>query len=47
GKVTGSVSSNTDYLVVGENPGSSKTSKASELGVKTLKENDFRALIGQ
>jgi DNA ligase (NAD+) len=32
GKVTGSVSKNTDYLVLGENPGS-KLDKALELGV--------------
>jgi DNA ligase (NAD+) len=37
GKVTGSVSSNTNYLIVGENPGS-KLEKAQELGVKVLDE---------
>ena len=37
GKVTGSVSRNTDYVVVGENPGS-KYDKAQELGVATIDE---------
>jgi len=43
GKVTGSVSSKTDYLVVGENAGS-KLDKAQQLGVKTLSEAELRAL---
>jgi DNA ligase (NAD+) len=37
GKVTGSVSKKTNYLLVGENPGS-KFEKAQELGVPTLDE---------
>jgi DNA ligase (NAD+) len=43
GKVTGSVSSKTDYLVVGESAGS-KLDKARQLGVKTLEEAELRAL---
>jgi DNA ligase (NAD+) len=43
GKVTGSVSKKTDYLVVGEDAGS-KLDKARELGVKTLDESALRAL---
>ncbi|MGB7874155.1 MAG: helix-hairpin-helix domain-containing protein, partial [Anaerolineales bacterium] len=43
GKVVGSVSRNTDYLVVGENPGS-KLDKANELGVKIINEDELRSL---
>lgn len=39
-KVSGSVSSKTDYVVVGEDAGS-KLAKAKELGVKTLDERHF------
>jgi len=44
GKATGSVSKNTSYLVVGENPGS-KLDKAQKLGVKVLSEDEFLSLI--
>jgi DNA ligase (NAD+) len=44
GKVAGSVSKNTDYVLAGENPGS-KLQKARELGIKILTENDFKRLI--
>jgi DNA ligase (NAD+) len=43
GKVVGSVSKNTDYLVLGENPGS-KLDKAQELGVKIIDEDELRRL---
>jgi len=43
GRVTGSVSGNTDYLVAGENPGS-KYDKAQELGTPILDEDGLRAL---
>lgn len=43
GKVTGSVSKKTDYLVVGENAGS-KLEKAKELGVEILDEEMLTAL---
>lgn len=45
GRVTGSVSKATDYVVVGENPGS-KAKKAGDLGVELLDEASFRELIG-
>jgi DNA ligase (NAD+) len=44
GKVTGSVSKKTSYVVVGESPGS-KLAKAEQLGVTTLDEDGFDALI--
>lgn len=44
GKVTNSLSGRTDYLVVGENPGS-KLDKAAKLGVATLDEAAFLALL--
>ncbi len=44
GKVTGSVSGNTDYLVLGEEPGS-KLDQARKRGVSTLSEDDLRQLI--
>lgn len=40
GKVSGSVSSKTDFVVVGEDPGS-KFNEAKKLGVKTLSEEEF------
>ncbi len=44
GRVTGSVSGKTDYLVVGKNPGS-KYDKAQQLGVSILTEDKFKELI--
>lgn len=45
GKVSGSVSKKTDFVVVGENPGS-KTQKAEKLGVSIISEADLRIMIG-
>ncbi len=45
GKATASVSARTDYLVMGENPGS-KADKAAELGVPIIDEETFRAMGG-
>lgn len=44
GKVTGSVSAKTDYVLVGEDPGS-KLDKAKELKIETLSEYDFEKLL--
>jgi DNA ligase (NAD+) len=45
GRVTGSVTKKTDYLVVGEEPGS-KLDRARELGVKVLDEEAVVSLLG-
>jgi DNA ligase (NAD+) len=44
GKAASSVSAKTDYVVVGENPGS-KATKAEQLGRPILDEDGFRALL--
>ncbi|MGW8228156.1 MAG: NAD-dependent DNA ligase LigA, partial [Gammaproteobacteria bacterium] len=46
GKVSGSVSKKTDYVVVGENPGS-KAEKAEALGVEMLDEAGLKKLLKQ
>jgi DNA ligase (NAD+) len=46
GKISGSVSKKTDYVVVGTDPGS-KYEKAKELGVPILTEAEFEKLTGQ
>ena len=45
GKVTGSVSKKTDYVVVGEDPGGSKFNKAQELGTEQLDEDALVKLL--
>jgi len=44
GNPSSSVSKATDFVVVGENPGS-KYEKAKKLGVKTILEEDFIAMV--
>ena len=44
GKVSGSVSKNTDYVLVGDEPGS-KYEKAKELNILILSEEDFRKML--
>ena len=46
GRVTGSVSKKTSYVVLGEDPGS-KADDAERLGVPTLDEGAFLALVGR
>lgn len=45
GKVTGSVSKKTDYVIAGDDPGS-KLAKAEQLGITVLDENGLRKLLG-
>ena len=44
GDVSGSVSQQTDFVVVGKNPGS-KYDKAKKLGVKIIKEEEFLSKV--
>lgn len=44
-KVSGSVSKKTDYVIAGEEAGS-KLTKAQELGVKVITEDEFEQMIG-
>jgi DNA ligase (NAD+) len=44
GKVTGSVSPKTDYVVFGDKAGS-KLTKAQKLGVRTIDEEDLKKLL--
>jgi DNA ligase (NAD+) len=44
GKVSGSVSKKTNYVLVGDSPGS-KAEKAAQLGVKVISEDQFREML--
>ena len=45
GKISSSISKNTDFLILGKNFGPSKKSKADNLGIKIISENDFENLL--
>ncbi len=45
GKVSGSISKKTSYIVAGENMGPSKLEKATELGVKIIDEHQFSEMM--
>ncbi|MCX2745223.1 NAD-dependent DNA ligase LigA [Mangrovivirga sp. M17] len=45
GKVTGSISSKTNYIVAGENMGPSKLEKAKKLDIPVITEEDFNEMI--
>ena len=47
GKVTGGVSRNTNYLVVGESPGGSKYRKAQQLETLMIDEAQLLEMVGQ
>jgi DNA ligase (NAD+) len=47
GKVTGSVSKKTDFVVVGADPGASKYDKAVKLGLPVLDDDGFAVLLHQ
>jgi DNA ligase (NAD+) len=47
GKVTGSVSKKTDFVVVGADPGASKYDKAVKLGVPVLDDDGFEMLLSE
>ena len=47
GRLLGSVSGNTDYLIAGEKMGPAKREKAQRLGVTILSESEFMALLPQ
>jgi DNA ligase (NAD+) len=46
GRVTGSVSGKTDYVVAGADPGGTKYTKAQELGVEIIDEERLLELMG-
>jgi DNA ligase (NAD+) len=46
GRISSSISSSTDYLIVGESPGS-KLKKAEDLGISILNEDEFLSILGK
>ena len=47
GKNSTSVSSNTSFILAGENMGQSKKDKANELGIQILDEQEFLKIIDE
>lgn len=47
GKVTGSISKKTSYVIAGDNMGPSKKAKAEKLGIPVISENDYLEMISQ
>lgn len=45
GKVSSSISKKTDYIIAGDNMGPSKKTKAEDLGITIISEQDFIAMI--
>jgi DNA ligase (NAD+) len=45
GKVTGSISRNTDYLLAGADPGGTKYSRAQELGIAVIDDEGLRRIV--
>ena len=46
GSVTNSVTKSTSFLVVGEEPGATKSEQARNLGVAMLNEKEFLEILG-
>jgi DNA ligase (NAD+) len=46
GRVTGSVSGRTDYLIAGDSPGS-KLQQAENLGIEVIGEDELKHLLSQ
>jgi DNA ligase (NAD+) len=44
GKVSGSISSRTSYLLAGENPGS-KYDEAQKVGIKIINEEELKSMV--
>jgi DNA ligase (NAD+) len=47
GKVSGSISRKTNFVVAGADMGPAKRTKAEELGVRVINEEEFRGMIEQ
>ena len=45
GKVSGSISKKTNYLIAGDKMGPSKKEKAESLGISMITEQDFLAML--